>query len=86
MISKREAAERLLARWLDDVASGEATLPLREFITAGQVDAVIAFDLLPDYSPVQGQGLRGAPGLDQATRGQAALGPDRRSLFADLLS
>ena len=29
MISKREAAERLLARWLDDVASGEATLPLR---------------------------------------------------------
>jgi len=51
MISKREAAQRLLARWLDDVASGEATLPLREFITAGQVDAVIAFDLLPDYSP-----------------------------------
>jgi hypothetical protein len=51
MISKREAAQRLLARWLDEVASGEATLPLREFITAGQVDAVIAFDLLPDYSP-----------------------------------
>ena len=37
MISKREAAQRLLARWLDEVASGEATMPLREFITAGQV-------------------------------------------------
>jgi hypothetical protein len=36
MISKREAAQRLLARWLDEVASGEATLPLREFITAGR--------------------------------------------------
>ena len=51
MISKREASQRLLARWLDEVASGEATMPLREFITAGQVDAVIAFDLFPDYSP-----------------------------------
>ena len=30
MISKREAAQRLLARWLDEVASGEATMPLRE--------------------------------------------------------
>ena len=26
-------------------------MPLREFITAGQVDAVIAFDLFADYSP-----------------------------------
>ena len=50
MISKREASQRS-ARWLDEVASGEATMPLREFITAGQVDAVIAFDLFPDYSP-----------------------------------
>ena len=64
MISKREAAQRLLARWLDDVASGEATLPLREFITAGQVDAVIAFDLLPDYSPAcrAGTSRRSGPG------------------------
>ena len=28
MISKREASQRLLARWLDEVASGEATMPL----------------------------------------------------------
>ena len=50
MISKREASQRLLARWLDEVASGKASMPLREFITAGQVsrDRV---DLFPDYSP-----------------------------------
>ena len=56
MISKREAAQRLLARWLDEVASGEATLTLREFITAGQVDAVIAFDLFPNVRPPAGPG------------------------------
>ena len=85
MISKREAAQRLLARWLDEVASGKATMPLREFITAGQVDAVIAFDLLPDYSPAcRARDFAALRAVNQAARGQAPLAPDRRSFFAAL--
>jgi hypothetical protein len=53
---KSEAFQRLLGRWLDELARDPQTahrLPLRDVVTAENVAAVIVLDLYPEYSPAQ---------------------------------
>jgi hypothetical protein len=53
-MTKAEAVQRLLGRWLDEVQRDPLTahrLPLREIFTEENVAAVQALDLYPEYSP-----------------------------------